>query len=129
MIYCIATKNDHYESDVHMQNHEDGHIECVACKFRQGQSSVFFKRIEAIAHLHEHRQRGDKVPEYAFNRLRQEMAQEGNDLKIKPSSPSVRELNHLRKRSVTVYETPQESVFPAAAPEVFQSNGMVPIPA
>ena len=58
------------ESDVYFFEAFDGTFKCMAC------AHGLMGRRHAIAHLQEHRDKGDRVPQYAFDRLREEMREE-----------------------------------------------------
>lgn len=101
MSYCRFSSGD-----VYMYSHVGGFIECCACSlapkemsnigdladalgltkddvpelfddFEMNSSLQFNTRTEALDHLQAHRDAGHKVPEYAFERIRKELNDEG----------------------------------------------------
>ena len=64
MAYCTPGP----DSDVHAFFHRMGHCRCQTCR------TNFRSKGGLIAHLEEHRERGDRVPDAAFTRLRAEQA-------------------------------------------------------
>ncbi len=75
MSYCRWGENG---SDVYMFPHTMGWVCCCGCKLHGDDSdTTFTDRRDAIEHLLAHRAKGDTVPEYAIERLRQELADEG----------------------------------------------------
>ena len=74
MSYCRFSNGD-----VYMYPHVYGGIECCACCL-SGSSLTFFRRSEAIAHLQEHRKAGYIVPDHAFDALRSEIEDEGDEV-------------------------------------------------
>ena len=54
-------------SDVHFSEAFDGTFKCLGC------TCGIRGRREAIKHLQGHRDRGDRVPQYAFDQLRKEL--------------------------------------------------------
>jgi hypothetical protein len=96
-----------------MYSHGAGFIECCACSlaptepanmgdlaaalgvdaaespelfedFEMNGSLQFNTRSEALEHLQAHRDAGHKVPEYAFERLRKELEEEGETIPVMP---------------------------------------------
>jgi len=59
------------ESDVYMYWHVDGYVDCCGCSISESWALHSFK--DALKHLHEHRKRGDKVPDYAIERIQREI--------------------------------------------------------
>ena len=55
------------ESDVYFVKTFDDTFKCMAC------TDGIMTRRHAIAHLQEHRDKGDRVPQHAFDQLREEM--------------------------------------------------------
>lgn len=51
------------ESDVYFIKHVDGDFQCVGC------TDGIMTINAAIGHLKEHRMKGDRVPQYAIDRL------------------------------------------------------------
>lgn len=110
MSYCRFSSGD-----VYMYPHAAGFIECCACSFAppepanmgdlaallgadENESPELFEdfeingslqfntRSEALAHLQQHRDAGHKVPEYAFERLRKELDEEGETVPVIPDT-------------------------------------------
>ena len=80
MLSAVLIEKEPDVCDVHMENGHEGHLVCRHCELHRGKDVRFFKYSEAIAHLHEHRFRGDKVPESAFNQLRMAEFSNGNSM-------------------------------------------------
>ena len=55
------------KSDVFFLETFDGTFKCMGC------TDGIINRRHAITHLQEHRDKGDRVPQYAFDLLREEM--------------------------------------------------------
>lgn len=104
MSYCRFSSGD-----VYMYSHAGGFVECCVCllapvepsnmsdlaevldmdkeehpelfeDFDMNGSLQFNTRTEALEHLEAHRAAGHKVPEYAFERLRKELEEEGEHI-------------------------------------------------
>lgn len=76
MAYCRFAS-----SDVYLFHHAANGILCMLCRLaddadRMGWSTS--SRQKAIRHLEEHREAGDEVPDHAFERLREEIGEEGD---------------------------------------------------
>lgn len=76
MSYC---RNNGEDSDVYVIMTRDSSaqqniLECFCDLPRH----IYGTRTEMIAHLREHQQRGDKVPDRAFERLYREIGEEGD---------------------------------------------------
>jgi len=74
MAYCRW-----WNGDVYMFNHVDGYICCCACSFNELDKNgwpvdeEFSSLKEALRHLYKHREAGHRVPDYAFERIRDEI--------------------------------------------------------
>ena len=115
MSYCRFSSGD-----VYMYSHVAGFIECCACSlaptepanmgdlaavlgveqseapelfedFEMNGSLQFNTRSEALTHLQQHRDAGHKVPEYAFERLRKELEEEGENIPVYPETDETNE--------------------------------------
>jgi hypothetical protein len=75
MSYCRIS-----EGDVYMYHDVMGGIVCCGCRFRGENGSVFFRRSEALAHLEFHIENGDSVPDRAIKRLKEEIAEIGDNV-------------------------------------------------
>ena len=76
MSYC---RNNGEDSDVYVVATKMAEMDvpgwwCCGCKMEKSNQNFFFTREETIKHLLRHREKGDKVPERAFERLRKEIA-------------------------------------------------------
>ena len=67
-------------SDVYLFHHVNGYITCCGCTILHSEWPKFYKRSRAIRHLNYHIKLGDKVPQKAFDRLQEEMDEEGDDV-------------------------------------------------
>ncbi len=70
------------ESDVYVYHHVDGYVTCCGCRLfdadpfsLEPRDPAFYSRTAAIEHLERHRLAGHIVPDYAFDRLWQEIAE------------------------------------------------------
>jgi hypothetical protein len=70
MSYCRFTR----DSEVYAFDHVDGNFQCFCCKINLGQSLNFTLLSELRRHLTDHLERGDKVPDYAFAMIDEELA-------------------------------------------------------
>ena len=71
MSYCRFSK----DCNVYVFMNWDGKIECNGCCLEEPHGArVFDTPQAAIEHLYEHRKAGDKVPEYAIDSIRNEIA-------------------------------------------------------
>lgn len=94
------------DSDVYIFEHAGGFIECCGCRLTapEDYEDVGFARLstarEALAHLEWHVREGDKVPERAFERIREEHSD--LDAAIEPyvTPPEVRERQLARMREL-----------------------------
>lgn len=115
MSYCRFSSGD-----VYMYPHAAGFVECCACSlaptepanmsdlaeamgmteedapelfedFQMNGSLQFNTRSEALEHLQVHRDAGHKVPEYAFERLRKELEEEGETIPVMPETEPTNE--------------------------------------
>ncbi len=94
------------DSDVYIFEHAGGFIECCGCRLTapEDYEDVGFARLstarEALAHLEWHVREGDKVPERAFERIREEHSD--LDAAIEPyvTPPEVRERQLKRMREL-----------------------------
>ena len=72
------------DSDVYVYHHYQGFLECCGCILDpegEGWSFPSFKtRSEMITHLEEHKKAGHDVPEYAIDRLKEEIETIGDDV-------------------------------------------------
>jgi len=81
--YRSEDEEDKAQSDVYMYEHIDDFTECCGCLLSslpnrdQGCVSVqFMSKRGALAHLWQHRLAGHIVPQYAFDRLEEEIGDE-----------------------------------------------------
>lgn len=71
-------RNNGVDSDVYVYSHYAGFIECCGCSLTEAdewEDVGFFKAesaFEALKHLEQHVSMGDRVPESAFVRIREE---------------------------------------------------------
>lgn len=94
------------DSDVYIFEHAGGFIECCGCRLTapEDYEDFGFARLstarEALAHLEWHVREGDKVPERAFERIREEHSD--LDAAIEPyvTPPEVRERQLKRMREL-----------------------------
>jgi hypothetical protein len=86
MSYCRMNR---FDSDVYMYpggSDERDFIVCCGCRIltidenNYPSERVFYTRSAAIKHLEKHQEEGDNVPHYAFERLREEIEKEGNEI-------------------------------------------------
>lgn len=59
------------DSDVYVFLAVDGQLECCGCKLKP-ESESFYSTARMIEHLDVHRAAGHAVPDYAYERLREE---------------------------------------------------------
>lgn len=103
MSYCRFSNSDAY-----MFHHCDGYITCMGCGIapitrmpkRRFQEPKFYKRSDALKHLERHLASGDKIPDRAFLRLKEEIENEGDfiHLKIKNKRAPVKRRKLFKKR-------------------------------
>ena len=74
MSYC---RNNGVDSDVYMYHHVAGWLECCGCSLEEDGFFMTTSRVEMIAHMADHREHGDKVPDRVFVRLQEEIETEG----------------------------------------------------
>ena len=81
--YRSGDEEDKSQSDVYMYEHVDDFIECCGCILSplpnsdEGNVSIqFVSKRAALAHLWQHRLAGHIVPQYAFDRLEDEISEE-----------------------------------------------------
>lgn len=90
------------DSDVYVYEHSSGFIECCGCRLTapEEHEDFGFARLstarEALTHLEWHVREGDKVPERAFERIREEHAD--LDAAIEPYVTPPEVLERQRKR-------------------------------
>ena len=78
MSYCRWTS----ESDVYVYESSGGFFTCCLCSLRtDGRDLNTKKRSQMIAHLKEHRKAGHEVPQWATDRLIEEIKIEGDNWK------------------------------------------------
>lgn len=97
MSYCRRYDRKH---EVYMYMHVGGWIECCMCHLHAKRCNLgelhvpkkflehgimppdekFFTRSEALKHLLAHTKRGHGVPQYAIERLRKEIKEEGDEV-------------------------------------------------
>lgn len=92
MSYCRFA-----DSDVYMFHHVADGFLCMLCRLdpdadRMGWSTN--SRQEAIRHLEAHRQAGHAVPDHAFERLRREIEEEGDE--ARPMEEALEDLERPR---------------------------------
>jgi hypothetical protein len=68
------------DSDVYMYESVTGGIVCCACQIRKADFPSYSTRSKAIKHLHNHIKAGYKVPQYAIDRLLEEIEEEGDEV-------------------------------------------------
>jgi hypothetical protein len=71
MSYCRFS-----QGDVYLFENVYGYFDCCGCKLRG--MDRFLTRRETLAHLEEHRSAGHDVPQYAIDRLQEELKTIGN---------------------------------------------------
>lgn len=85
MSYC---RNNGLDSDVYVigtRNEEQSVLQCF-CGSRDAEGfyeqpfPTFTLRSGMIAHLREHQEKGDKVPDYTFERLEREIREQGDEM-------------------------------------------------
>ncbi len=80
MSYCRLSDPG---SDLYVYDCVDGYLICAGCDFAgKGWAGSFTttSRGEMVEHMLEHRKAGHGVPEYALERLREEIAELGDDV-------------------------------------------------
>lgn len=77
MAYCRFSD----ESDVYMYHHVDGYIVCCMCSL--GIVVHIETRKDAHNHLMLHKERGDKVPKEALEKLQDEMLKIGDKVEVR----------------------------------------------
>jgi hypothetical protein len=74
MSYCRFGQDD---SDIYLFDHVAGYFECCGCSLgKDGMSTQMSTIPEVLRHLNKHIEKGDLVPEYAFDRLVEEAVEE-----------------------------------------------------
>jgi len=82
MSYCRFGE----DSDIYFLATGEG-FQCCWCGFDKYGKDIFKTRLDALNHLVEHIKAGHKVPDYAFERLQQEIMEELEET-IKEGDPS-----------------------------------------
>lgn len=83
MSYCRFS-----DGDVYMLLHVMGGIQCCACRLTEIETGAWYNtisfetRTDALKHLKEHQESGHDVPDYAVERLQDEIKSLGNDIPI-----------------------------------------------
>lgn len=94
------------ESDIYLYEHCAGYIECCGCRLTapEEHEDFGFARLstarEALEHIEWHVREGDKVPQFTFDRIREEHPD--LDAPIEPyiTPPEVRERQRKRMREL-----------------------------
>lgn len=95
MSYCRFS-----DADVYMFHHYAGGILCMMCGLQEGTDALGWStssRREAIGHLEAHRAAGHRVPDHAFELLRAEIEQEGDE--ARPSREGLEDLEKLEREA------------------------------
>jgi phosphotransferase system IIA component len=71
MSYCRFS-----DGDVYLYYSVKGMFVCCGCLLHEGKNVEMDTLFETIKHLNKHVEKGDKVPEYAFERLKEEAIEE-----------------------------------------------------